>query len=182
MQQQFFAALDVWWTASPIATIFLLTLGFVLLLLLLLPFAIVSSPRMRIYYRALRRILWTKVGESVNGPAMPKTYREHLDKKRAPRLLMAAEGAAFGRTGVIFLTDDEIGFVCLRFGVMTEMNVPYAQVSEAMISRGALYDYVTVTTRERAEVLRIYRANRDVGQEFFNHLQMRLGAMRFRAP
>ena len=178
--QQFLTKLDAWWIENPIATVFMLSVAAVLVVLLLLPLAIAVSPRMRIYYRAIRRILWTKVGESQHGPAMPARYREHLDGKRAQPLLMATEGAAFGRTGVIFLTPDEIGFVSFRFGVVTEMHVPYAQVSEAMIHKGSLCDYITVTTRERAEVLRVYRANRDVGQEFFNHLQMRLGAMRFR--
>jgi len=181
MQQQFLAVLDSWWITNPVLTVVFSVLGAVLVLLLLLPPAIIISPRMRIYYRAIRRILWIKFGERQDG-ATPKAYRAHLDTKRNRPLLIAVEGAAFGRTGVVYLTPDEIGFVAFRFGMLTEMNVPYAQISEAMISKGALYDRVTVTTRERAEVLRIYRAHRDVGQEFFNHLQMRLGAMRFRRP
>jgi len=179
MQQQFLAVFDSWWTTNPILTALVLGIGAVFVLLMLLPVAILSSPRMRIYYRAVRRILWIKFGEGQDG-VTPKAFQVHLATKRSKPLLMVAEGAAFGRTGVLYLTPEEIGFAAFRFGVLTEMNLPYAQISEAMISKGSLYDMVTVTTRERAEVLRIYRAHRDVGQEFFNHLQMRLGAMRFR--
>ena len=93
---------------------------------------------------------------------------------------MSAEGAAFGRSGVLYLTSEEIGFVSLRFGIVKENSVPFAQISEAKIHKGSLYDSVTVTTREQAQTLRLYRSDRDVGQEFFNHLQMRLGALRFR--
>ncbi len=176
------AALEAWWTADPLLATVGVALAAVLSLLLLLTIAVLASPHMRILYRALRRILWTKIGTSRNGPPLPKRYQDHLDSKRLQRLLMAAEGAAFGRSGVLYLTPDEIGFVSLRFGLMTEMNMPYAQIIEAMIRRGSLYDLVTVRTGERAQTLRLYHADRDVGQEFFNHLQMRLGAMRFDKP
>ncbi|MBY0507707.1 MAG: hypothetical protein K2X03_27590 [Bryobacteraceae bacterium] len=177
--QQFLTLLDAWWLENPAATVFVLVVAFILLLLLLLPLAILASPRMRIYYRAITRILWTKIGDTRHGPLVPKVYQQYLDKKRIPQLLVATEAAAFGRTGAVYLSSDEIGFVSQRFGLMTEKTVPYGQVSVAMIRKAALYDLVTITTRERAEVLRIYRADRDVGQEFFNHLQMRLGAMRY---
>jgi hypothetical protein len=179
---QSLALVEGWWNENPLLTTFGLALALVAILLLLLVLGIAFSPRMRILYRAIRRVLWTKIGTTRNGPPLPRQFREHLDQKRFERLLMATEGAAFGRTGVIYLTAEEIGFVSMRFGMMNEMNVPFAQVTEAKISKGPLYDYVTVTTRERAETLRLYHADRDVGQEFFNHLQMRLGAMRFRKP
>ena len=176
------AVLDVWWTANPALTVLVGALAFLLSLVLLLALAILVSPHMRIVYRAIRRVLWTKIGTTRNGPPLPKQYREHLDSKQIQRLLLATEGAAFGRSGVLYLTGDEIGFVSLRFGLMTEMNMPYANIMEAMIRKGALYDCVTVRTGERAETLRVYHSDRDVSQEFFNHLQMRLGAMRFEKP
>ena len=176
------AALDAWWTANPALTVLVGIFALLLALVLLLALAVLVSPHMRIVYRAIRRVLWTKIGTTRDGPSMPKQYREHLDSKQIQRLLMAAEGAAFGRSGVLYLTGEEIGFVSLRFGLMTEMNVPYAKIMEAMIRKGALYDSVTVRTGERAETLRVYHSDRDVSQEFFNHLQMRLGAMRFQKP
>ena len=179
---QWAAVLEAWWTSDPILTTFGVALAVVLSLVLLLTLAILISPHLRIVYRAVRRILWVKIGTTRNGPPLPQQYREHLESKQIQRLLMATEGAAFGRSGVLYLTADEIGFVSLRFGLMTEMNMPYVKIVEAMIRKGSLYDLVTVRTNERAETLRLYRADRDVGQEFFNHLQMRLGAMRFEKP
>ena len=176
------AVLEAWWTANPALTVLVGALALLLSLVLLLALAVLVSPHMRIVYRAIRRVLWTKIGTTRDGPSMPKQYREYLESKQIQRLLMAAEGAAFGRSGVLFLTADEIGFVSLRFGLMTEMNMPYAKIVEAMIRKGALYDSVTVRTGERAETLQVYRSDRDVSQEFFNHLQMRLGAMRFERP
>lgn len=176
---QWWALLETWWTANPALTVFGGAFILLLSLVLLLALAILASPHMRIVYRAIRRILWKKIGTTRNGPPLPKQYRNHLDSKQIQRLLLATEGAAFGRSGVLYLTGEEIGFVSLRFGLMTEMNVPYAKIVEAMIRKGSLYDFVTVRTGERAETLRLYHSDRDVSQEFFNHLQMRLGAMRF---
>ncbi len=161
-------------------TFFGLLLGAFLAVLLLLALGILCSTHMRIWYRALRRLIWIKVGTTRHGPALPKRYRQHLDRQQIEDLLIASEGAAFGRTGVIYLTREEIGFVSLRFGIMREKHLPYAKISEAKISKGALYDSVRVIAAGRAEVLLVYRSDRDVGQEFFNHLQMRLGAMRIR--
>jgi hypothetical protein len=177
---QLVAALEAWWAVDPVLTALGVALAAVFSLTMLLVLWMLCTPAGRIFYRALRRILWTKVGTTRNGPPVPRVYLEHLERKRIPRLLMSAEGAAFGRSGVIYLTPEEIGFVSTRFGLIRETNLPFAQISEAKISRGRLYDNVTVTTRERSERLRLYRSDRDVGQEFFNHLQMRLGAMRYR--
>lgn len=174
------ALVEAWWAESPLLTFFGVLAGAFLTVLLLLVLGILGSPHMRIWYRALRRLIWIKVGTTRHGPALPRRYRQHLDSKQIDDLLMASEGAAFGRTGVIYLTRSEIGFVSMRFGIMSERQMPFAQISEAKISKGALYDSVKVTAAGRAELLRIYRSDRDVGQEFFNHLQMRLGAMRIR--
>lgn len=174
------ATLDQWFIDSPVLTIIGVLLALVIAVVLLILLALPFSPQLRIVYRAMRRILWTKIGTTRDGPGMPRRYRQHLDRKTSPKLLLACEGAAFGRTGVIYLNAEEIGFIFYRFGVPTELNVPVAQVTEAKITKAALYDLVTVTTRGRAETLRIYRSDRDIGQEFFNQLQLQLGAFRFR--
>lgn len=176
----FVALVEAWWAENPLLTFFGLIGGVFFALVLLLVLGILCSPHMRIWYRALRRLIWIKVGTTRRGPALPARYRQHLDEQKIDGLLMASEGAAFGRTGVIYLTRDEVGFIAMRFGMMREKHLPYGQISEAKISKGALYDSVRVTAAGRSELLRIYRSDRDVGQEFFNHLQMRLGAMRIR--
>jgi hypothetical protein len=175
----FLTVLEAWWSESPLLTALGVAAVAVLVPLLLLILAIIVSPTMRILYRAARRVLWIKFGTTHQGPPLAPRYREFLEEKKLQELIMTAEGAAFGRTGVIYLNGEEIGFVSVRYGALLEMNLPYTQITEAKISKGALFDSVTVTTSGRVERLRVYRSDRDVGQEFFNHLQLRLGAVRF---
>lgn len=135
--------------------------------------------QVKILYRAWRKYAWVKFGSTAHSP-MEKRYRAYLDRRYGKRIKISAEGAAFRCSGYLFLTDEELGFVTLRLGVMTEMSLPLQQVLEAHISKRGIYDVISISSKnEDIDVFKVYRGIRDIGQEFFNALQMGLGAVRF---
>ena len=135
--------------------------------------------QIKILYRAWRKYAWVKFGSTAHSP-MEKRYRAYLERRYGKRIKISAEGAAFRCSGYLFLTDEEIGFVTLRLGVMTEMSLPLQQVLEAHISKRGIYDVISISSKnEDIDIFKVYRGIRDIGQEFFNALQMGLGAIRF---
>lgn len=138
--------------------------------------------QLRIQYRAWRKVLWVKFGTSAVSP-IEKRYRAYLERRYGKQIRIATEGAAFRCPGYLFLTSEELGFVTLRLGVMTEMSMRIDQILEAHISKGAIYDTISISSKsDTVDTFRVFRGMRDVGQEFFNALQLGLGAIRFHAP
>jgi hypothetical protein len=141
--------------------------------------AIRLLPSCSIAYRAWGRILWVKFGSSAVTPPMTKRYAAYLKRRHPEEIRMAVEGAGFGYPGYIYLTSKELGFAMLRFGVMTEMTLPYDQILETSLTKGGLYDTISIATRtDDVRSFRIFKSVRDVAQDFFNHLQVGLGAIR----
>lgn len=141
--------------------------------------ALRMTPGLTTFYRALRRVMWVKFGSSAVTPPMSKRYETYLKRRHPDRIRMAVEGAGFGYPGYVYLTPDELGFAMLRFGVMTEMTLPYSQILETSLSKGGLYDTLAIATRtDDIRTFRIFKSVRDVSQDFFNQLQVGLGAIR----
>lgn len=138
--------------------------------------------QLSVQYRAWRKLLWVKFGTSAASP-IEKRYRAYLERRYGKQIRIATEGAAFRSPGYLFLTNEELGFVTLKMGVMTEMSMRIDQILEAHISKGSVYDTISVSSKnDTVDTFRVFRGMRDVGQEFFNALQMGLGAIRFHAP
>lgn len=164
---------------NPFLAAVLIGLALATLLAILVYAAIRLLPSLSIVYRAWRRILWVKFGSSAVAPPMTKRYAAYLKRRHPDEIRMAVEGAGFGYPGYVYLTGKELGFAMLRFGVMTEMTLPYDQILETSLTKGGLYDTISIATRtDDIRSFRIFKSVRDVAQDFFNQLQVGLGAIR----
>ena len=132
---------------------------------------------MQIYYRALRRLIWVKFGTSRQPPPPPQRVKEVVTTRYGSDLRLLLEGGGYGRTGWIALTSQEVFFISGNL----EKAIPFSEIVESKISKGPWYDYVLVATKTDRQVFRIYKCDKDVSQDFFNQVQLRLGAVHFPA-
>lgn len=91
------------------------------------------------------------------------------------------EAAVAGRPGWLVFAGEELAFVRRAGKGFDTLSIPYRSITETKISKSLLFDHVIVAGAGKRHLIRIFRDRRDVGQDFFNRLQLSLGAVRFPA-
>lgn len=134
---------------------------------------------LRIYYRAVRRLIWARYGDPRKPPPPSEAVRACLKATYGQRVKLMLEGGAFGRSGWIVLSDTEIGFVSREGGNVSARAIPLDSIVETRIERTPIYDYLHVATKSERNILRVFKSHRDVVQDLFQQIQMSLGASRF---
>ena len=130
------------------------------------------------YYRAVRRLIWARYGDTRKPPGPTEEIRACLKATYEGQIRLLVEGGAYGRPGWIVLTNAEIGFVSREAGQASSRAIPFDAITETRVERTPIYDYLHVATGSGRTTLRIFKSNRDITQELFNHLQLALTAMR----
>jgi hypothetical protein len=130
------------------------------------------------YYRAVRRLIWARYGDIRNPPGPTEEIRKCLKATYEGRIRLMVEAGAFNRPGWLVLTNEELGFVSRDGGQVFSRAIPFEAITETRVERTPIYDYLHIGTKSERVKLRIFRSNRDITQELFNHLQLSLGALR----
>lgn len=130
------------------------------------------------YYRAVRRLIWARYGDIRTPPGPAEEIRQCLKATYEGRIKLLVEGGAFGRPGWLVLTNDELGFVSRDGGQVFSRAIPLDAITETRVERTPIYDYLHVGTKSDRVTLRVFRSNRDITQELFNHVQLSLSALR----
>lgn len=125
--------------------------------------------------------MWIKFGESPTPPKPDPATRLYIEANFGLDVGRVIEAVMVDRHGWLVFAEEELAFVQRSGKGFATASLPYRSITETKISKSLLFDHVIVSSNGRRLLIRIFRDRRDVGQEFFNRLQLSLGAVRFPA-